>query len=526
MRSDFGDWTKVVLPAAIVLLAAIVFARVPGAFFCSYDDYLELRRAAFEDTREPARVLATPHFGSYKYRPLNRGLNLLTYWAGGDRSEFFRLRNIGFHLLNVVLVYAVGCLLFRSRRLAAWAACLFGVHPLASVSVAGAVMTNTIAHAAALMALILFLTSVHATRYRGVRLVTGLVAAGIGLMTYDPDIVILGLMAVYLVLHAWARREPRIDGPLIVIFVVVALTLLGSYAGLRALFVPHGWAKAVRSVPSASVMAKNTVLYAVSLLSPVDPVLANAALNTPLPSEITIGPREVVLAGALGVLVLSALARLIWRRVQSGMIFAGAFDGISAAFALLGLMAPLVPVLLIEPHPSEAYLYLPVAFYLLLFVVVLHWVLGDSVAGRPRMIEQVVLLALLGMFSAATWVRNERLLRCGETSQRILTGLPKGILGEGAWSLRFANVPGEERSRRYGCYGFRGTDTIGDGSNADQAMTAALQVVFRNERLGATVQDPDKFSRTCGEAPAPRDICVWVHSDGRTEVRAYGQELE
>ncbi len=519
MRRDSGDWTHVVLSAAIVLLVAVVFARVPGAFFCSYDDYLELRRAAQEDTRDPARVFSTPHFGSFKYRPFNRGLNLLTYWAGGARPEFFRLRNIGFHLLNGVLVFAIGCLLFRSRRMAAWAACLFGVHPLASVSVAGAVMTNTIAHSAALSALILFLTSLRPTRYRRLRLATGLLAAGISIMTYDTDVVILGVMAMYLLLHIWARREPRIDGPLIVTFVVIASALLGCYVLLRAHFVPHGWAKAVRSVPSAGLLVKNTLLYAVSLASPVDPVLANAALNTPLPSEITIGPLEVALAGALGVLVLGVLAWLLRRWTRSGMSFAASLDGISAAFALLGLVAPLVPVLLVEPHPTEAYLYLPLAFYLLLLVVVLHRLLGDTGAGRPRRVLQLVLVSLLGLFAAATWVRNERLLSCGETSQRILTGLPQNLLGEGTWSLRFTNVPGEERSRRYGCYGFRGTDTIGDGPNADQAMTAALQVVFRNERLTASVLDPDAFSRTCGEPQVPDQICVWVHADGRVDVR-------
>ena len=121
------------------------------------------------------------------------------------------------------------------------------------------------------------------------------------------------------------------------------------------------------------------------------------------------------------------------------------------------------------------------------------------------------------LFASATWVRNERLLRCGETAERILAGLPGGALHAGGWNLWFANVRGEERSRRYGCYGFRGTDTIGDASNADDAMTAALQLRFASERLTGRVLDPYRFLQTC-RAPVPEgQMCLWVHSDGRVE---------
>ena len=517
MRGTSGGAKRLIVPIAVIALVAAAFVRASGAFFCAYDDFIELRQAAFEDTREPARVFTTPHFGSFKYRPVNRGLNLLTLWAGGDRPEFFRIRNLGFHLLNVLLLYGLALHLLRSPSVAAWAACLFGVHPLASVSVAGAVMTNTFAHAAALAALILFLASVREVRHRRLRVGACLVAAWVSVMAYDPDIVVLGLMAAYLALHVLARREPSIDGRLILAVSAIGAMIVGSYILLRAHFVPHGWVKAARSVPPVGIMAKNIVMYSLSLASPIDPVLANEVLNTPLPSEIRFGPMEVALAGALEVLILAALAWLVWRRARRGQIHAGHFDGVSAGFLLLAMVAPLVPVLVLMPHPSEVYLYLPVAFYLLLLVYGLHWLLDDRTSRRRRFVLRALVLALLALFAAATWVRNERLLRCGETADRIVAQLPRASLGEGTWKLWFANVPGEEQSRRYGCFGFRGTDTIGDGSNADDAMTAALQLRFSNDRLMGRVVDPEGFSRTCREPLAPRQMCLWVHADGRVE---------
>src|SRR5512132_3756206 len=76
--------------SVILLLVGLVYLRIPGTYFCGYDDFLEVHRAAFEDTQQPSRVFTTTHFESYKYRPLNRGLNLITYWIGNGSASFFR----------------------------------------------------------------------------------------------------------------------------------------------------------------------------------------------------------------------------------------------------------------------------------------------------------------------------------------------------------------------------------------------------------------------------------------------------
>ncbi|HEY1267058.1 MAG TPA: hypothetical protein VGH16_07360, partial [Candidatus Binatia bacterium] len=98
----------------IFAMTAAVYAKVTGAYFCAYDDFLEVHRAAFEDSRNVSEVFTTPHMHSLKYRPLNRLLILWTYYAGGENPLYYRVRNLAFHLANVALVYSLAYLLFAS----------------------------------------------------------------------------------------------------------------------------------------------------------------------------------------------------------------------------------------------------------------------------------------------------------------------------------------------------------------------------------------------------------------------------
>ena len=116
--------------ATITFFVGIVYSKVTGAYFCSYDDFNEIHRAAFEDTRQPSRILTTSHFDSYKYRPLNRAITLLTYSVGDGRPFYFRVRNLIFHLLNVALVYGISWLLFKDIFISGIGAALFGLHLL------------------------------------------------------------------------------------------------------------------------------------------------------------------------------------------------------------------------------------------------------------------------------------------------------------------------------------------------------------------------------------------------------------
>ena len=490
--------SKYFLPlAGILVLAGVVYSQIPGAYFCAYDDFLEVHRAAFEDTRDPARVFTTTHFNSYKYRPFNRGFNLLTYWAGEGGATFFRARNVAFHLLNIVLVYCLGLLLFGRRAVAAVATLLFGLHPLANQAVVGAVMTNTAAHTFFLLSVLCFLLSQRGGGFRLGWLCLGLVSGWVSLLTYEAAVAVYPLMLSYLVVHFLFTRRWQGDRRFLLVFAVGSALLVGSYFALRALYVPYSSRQAV---PGAKAVSMNAVMYAGALVSPVDSVLANEWLGTPLPSELALhgaGGRGwgLILGGLVMAALLGALlVRLLVRRLERD-------DRTRLAFLALCVLLSLAPLLVFTDKASETYMYLPVAFSALLFSRALEVLVGGG--SRPYAVAAGVLCVL---FACGTWVRNERVVRCGETARKIVSGLPQERLRVGHWLVIMAGVPGSPQSRRYGMYGWRGIDTVGV-----TAVQSAAQLASDNEQVRAAVVEPEALTGNC---TGPRSVCLWVGADG------------
>jgi len=518
LNSPAQLWQHLTIMVAIALVVSIVYSKVAGAYFCSSDDFNEIHRAAFEDARDPWLVFTTPHFNSSHYRPLNRGMTLLTYWVSRGKPVFFRVRNLGFHLLNVILVYELGWFLFRSMRVSSVGAFLFGLHPLVNQSVNGAVWTNTMAHTWFLLALMMFVVSVRARRFQGFWLMGGLVSGWLSLLTYDSEIVVFGLMLAYLALHFLIHRERLVEWRFIILFATLSGVLLGTYFLLRVLFVPRGWGQTTASVPSSITMVKNLGMYVFSLLLPVDSILANEWLHTPLPSEIEFNISTVVTIGMVALAVLLGLAVVLWRWARPNSVAMPKIDWVAIVFLVCGIAIPLLPVLLFSSHPSETYLYLPVAFYALLLSYGLGRLLTGTLRPKGQTCYAAIIIVLLGLFCAATWVRNQRVVQCGEIAQRILSGLPDEMPMDGAWTLYFANVPGEPATRRYGLYGFRGIDTIGHREWADYTIRSMLQLVYQNELLTGEVVEPEELIAKCQSAHSSHHLCLWVHWDGRVEA--------
>jgi hypothetical protein len=496
----------------IFVAVTIIYANVTRAYFCAYDDFDNLHQTVFEDADQPARMLTTSHFNSFKYRPGHRAINLFTYLVGDDDSTAFRVRNLAFHLVNAVLVYALAWQLFRSFSVSGAGALLFGLHPLANQTVVGAIWTNTVAHTGFLLALVLFIASTRAKRYWSLWLIGALISASFGLFTYDPEIIVFGLMLLYFLLFvAW--RGEAIRMPYIVLFTSVSSILIGSYFILRKLVVPNGWQQVSALIPSPIVVGKNAMMYVIALVNPVDVVLANELFNTPLPSEIRFTNATLVLGIALALLLTACIGVYLPRLKHTAN---RGNDWPVALFLVSGIWAPLLPMLAFASRPSETYLYLSVAFYVLLLVYFLSRVLHKS--GKPKFAFYVSVVFLAGIFSAATWVKNDRVSECGETVHRILHNLPENLLRKDYWMVAFANVPGEKSTRRYGFYGFRGVDTIGEGLVADGAVTHALQLVFRNKLLSGKVVKSEELPSMCSQTSASRNLCVFVHWDGKIET--------
>ena len=498
--------------AIILLTVAFVYVKVTGAYFCSYDDFIEIHRAAFEDSADRSRIVTTPHFNSYRYRPLNRFVNFLTFRAGELDAKWFRIRNLAFHLVNVVLIYILSWRLFGSLAISATGAVLFGLHPVTNQTIIGAVHTNSMSHAAFFGGLLMFMRAID-TPHRNTWIVGSVLIAWLGVLAYDSNIVVFGLMFLWMALKWRTIRECRNHGRIFLPFIVILGMFFAIYFALRHLYVPQGIGRAASTVPSAVVILKNAIMYICSLLLPLDVVLANEWLNTPLPSEIQLNVswRTVVLVSLAGVCVGIVLLQWVKAHTSDG-------DKISISFLLMGIALPLLPVILLQAHPSETYLYLPMGFYAILLSFGLTRLIGFGKGSGLWRFYLPATVVLVVLFSSATWIRNHRVYTCGETARQIVYGLPEELLKEGQWKVLFAKVPGERTTRRYGFYGFCGIDTVGDGQYANPAITAALQLVYRNEFLSGEIVEPQQIQGICRNSAQSKRICALVYSDGRLEI--------
>ena len=268
--------------AALWLVLAVVaafYAQVSTAFFCGYDDFTETNRAAFEDAANPSRIFTQTHFGTPKYRPGQRGLTYLSWHWGQHDPKAFRFRNLAFHLLSVALVYGITFLLSRSRRAAAGAALLFGLHPLANQVIVASVFGNTEAYAMLLAAFFLFLYSLEKDVSWGWPLAGCFLAIWLALFTYESTIVVFGFIWVYFAL-ARIRGLRTPPGYVTALTSGSGLVLVGSSwsGGCLSPRLPH-WFRCPSSSETRSSISG-------SLLLPLDSVFANRFLGTPLPSEL------------------------------------------------------------------------------------------------------------------------------------------------------------------------------------------------------------------------------------------------
>ncbi|MGI8733620.1 MAG: hypothetical protein ACR2LM_10010 [Pyrinomonadaceae bacterium] len=485
---------------AILAFVGLLYARIPSTYFCGYDDFNENNRAAFEERKEPLRLLTATHFNSYKYRPLSHTLHYATYWLGHGNPAFFRIRNVIFHLLNVLLVYGIGMLLFRNWLTSAGAALLFGVHPLANQPVVAASFTITAAHVGFLFAVFCFLYSLRKKPESLPWLCLGLLSGWLSLLTYESSISVFVLMFGYLFIQFVIVRELPVSRKYLLVLVIGTVLLVGSYFGMRRMFVTVA---AKQAVPTVKTLVASTMMYAGALVSPMDSVLANHWFGTPLPSEVQLssissGWKVVFLVIAIiGVIGLASLVKVLMNRLNRHALAI-------YLFLLSAIILSLLPLIVFTPKPSETYMYLAVAFGALLFSAILNVVVKVE-EPRGRAVFAGVFGVLAISFSCATWVRNGSVASCGQTAKRIMGQLQEERFQQGAWSVWLAAAPGEPKVQRYGIYRCRGIETIGASG-----IESAVRVANNNEALSAHVVD----ALSPANCEATRAVCLLVHDDG------------
>lgn len=504
-RNATRPWRHVALLAVMLLSITVLYSSVTQAYFCANDDFKALHRAAFEDSKWPEHIFTTLELGTFKYRPLSRGLDLLTYRSGGGTALAFRIRGLLFHELNVVLLYALGLLLGIPTRAAAAAALLFGIHPLANQSVVGAVWTVTVSHSVFLGMLVLFVLYT-CGRQALVACAFALLACA-SLLFYEVNIVVFGVLYAYL-FGVHSIRRGSVDKRALFLLSVALFASVGLYTGLRLTFVPVDYHRTVAGIPAPekiiiaapSTIIKSVITDAGALLCPLDPVLASS-LGLPLPSDAEFRSFLPVV-GTLACMVVAALAILIWKLIRARRSRPWWFWNTELFLGFTALV-PLLPVLVFSGHASETYLYLTVAFSMLLVASIAFEVSGSQRGSGAMRLYVICVAALAVLYGTATFIRNQRVVACGNISRRILSSVQFAKFKAGD-KLLFTEVPGGLPSRHYGFYGFTGLDTI--RSYSPNTLSYALQLASHNEQIS----DEPPAVTTCSVCAAH----FWVRSDG------------
>jgi hypothetical protein len=477
----------------VVVVVALCFARVSGAWFCGYDDFNEAHRAAFAD---PKYVLTSTHDLPYMYRPVTSGLQYLTWTAFHHSPLAFRLRNLLAHLVSVAMLYGIVWLIAQSRLIAGGSALLFGLHPMANETVVVAIWTNATAYALFFTSFFLFLYSqrlMRASRRWGLPLAGSMLCALVAIFTYEPTVAIFALMAGYL----WMRKN-TLSRSYVTAVTACAVLILLVFFGVRHLIIPHG-------APLNTVMTilRNITMYGVALILPIDFVFANAVLGTPLPSELHIGGAALLAIVA----VLGAATVLVAVRGRGVRRWIANNDWSVPLYLAATIPITAVPLLLFREHPSEHDLYPAAALYAALLSIVLWKV------TRSQSVYGAFVACLAVSFIAAAWVRNERVVQCAQIAQRIMTQLPVARWHDGTWHILLATPLQNRLSEPYGIYNDFGLHALETENGVTPGAQEAVQIAANNPRITVRVVDAETLRKNCiGEYR-----CFWVSEWGSVQ---------
>jgi hypothetical protein len=489
---------------------AVILAYSPTfrSNYCGFDDMYELQRLEFQDPGTLSADLATVLAHSYKYRPLSFTVDRITYRLGHGEAWVFRLRNFGSHLLSMVAIYFAGLWLFRLPVVAATAALLFGLDPLANQPVMVADWVYTFPQMGVAASLLCLGMSLRASRGKVLWLVGSLVIAAFSVLMYEPTIVVFGSIYLTLGVYVFLKGVRSIEKKYWAVVIGFTLMFGIGWMILRHRYLPSG---SMHPFPLSTVLG-SLMIYAIGPMQVIDPVLANTVFDTPLPTEMMRGditPEGLLIAAGPAVLLLLFLLCLS-HRLRYNM---KRNDWVIIFALVLAWAGSLVPYLFFTDHQSETYCYGGIMF-LSLVVSRILWALfirkDGSFQWKPY---AAVVLTVAVLYSCGTWVKSRRLRECGDAVTNIFTQLPGDKLRSGEWRLVLANVPGEPATRSYGTYGYRGIDTLGIGEYGRPAVALGLQYAFRNPHIQAEVVNPDQLQSQCSRDPGV--LCYWVHWDGR-----------
>ena len=374
--------------------------------------------------RDPRIRQATPEniesilTGSYAYvsattglyRPFTTFSYLVNYavFGSGPRPVGYHWVNLVLHEVNVVLVYALGVLIFGETAPALALAAIWGLHPVLTEAVTNIVgRADLLAALGVLAGLLCHVRGASTTGRRGMAWLAGLAAAQtVGLFSKESGAVLPGLMLLY-DLTWWERSRWRRRAPAYIAVAIpfVVFFSLRSAIGMHML-IDHAENPLVSAgfwtarLTAVKVVGKFLCLF----LWPAR-LSADYSYNA-VPLFAWLANREdvkalIALAVLLGAALLALMLAVRWRRTGKPLLF-------FLVFFFVALSPTSNLVFLIGSIMAERFLYLP-SVGLAGCIVAAVYVLGRRRSLQRRVVAPVAWAALgvvCLVFAARTYARN------------------------------------------------------------------------------------------------------------------------
>jgi len=129
-------WIHVVLVILIAAVSILIFYRTCGFDFLADDWRLIYHKTDFLEDWSNLKTVFTKPFPAETYepipfyRPIVTLANFINFHLLGKTTFGYHIVNLGFHTLNVILLYLLILLLFKRELLALFSALFFAAHPI------------------------------------------------------------------------------------------------------------------------------------------------------------------------------------------------------------------------------------------------------------------------------------------------------------------------------------------------------------------------------------------------------------
>ena len=332
------------------------------------------------------------------YRPLTTLSYLFNYaiLGDGDQAEGYHEVNLGLHLANVLLMFAVGRRLLGRLGPAALMAALWAVHPASTESVTNIVgRSDLLAAMATLGGFLMYVKSTTAGRWRMAWLAGLAMATAAGVESKESAVTIVAVIALYEL--AWPGRRRWVD---------FLWGLAATGIPIAGMLVQRA-AVLAGSPPAQFPFTDNPIADAgfwtgrLTALKVMGHYLAQAVWPWRLASDysyaqIPLGIESVGDGLAVAVTLVAAAGVVgLWRWNRTAFFLAG-----FAAIVFLPTSNLLFPIGTIR---ADRFLYLPAAGVLGCVVMAVYQ-LGSRMGSR--WVAPAILLAMTAGFAVRTWARN------------------------------------------------------------------------------------------------------------------------